>query len=138
MASIREMLNAYKEANGVSRAEMAREIGLPERRLRSIMTEWRDPSDMEEFIILQWLDAQHFDYIPPKTEEASKTMKEVTKKKVSAKKSTKAEAIGIRGDARVLVQMYREAMGFKTDTDAATYIVKQYFANILKEAANEK
>lgn len=133
MASIREKLNAYKEANGVSRANMAREIGLPERRLRSIMTEGREPNDMEEFVILQWLDAQHFDYIPPKTEEASKTMK-----KVPARKSTKAEAIGIRGDARVLVQMYREAMGFKTDTDAATYIVKQYFANILKEAANEE
>lgn len=138
MVSIKEKLNAYKEANGTSRANMAREIGLPERRLRSIMTEGREPDDLEEFIILQWLDAQHFDYIPPKTEEASKTMKKSDAKKVPAKKNTKAEAIGIRGDARVLVQMYREAMGFKTDTDAATYIVKQYFANILKEAANEK
>ena len=138
MVSIREKLNAYKEVNGTSRASMAREIGLPERRLRSIMTEWRDPTDMEEFIILQWLDAQHFDYIPPKAEETQKTMKDNTPKKAAAKKNTKTEAIGIRGDARALVQMYREAMGFKTDTDAATYIVKQYFAKIFKEAANEE
>ena len=51
-------------------------------------------------------------------------------------KKDKAEAIGIRGDARVLVQMYREAKGFKTDTDAATYIVKSFFMNLLKEAAD--
>ena len=52
------------------------------------------------------------------------------------KRKDKAEAIGIRGDARALVQAYREANGFKTDTDAATYIVKQFFMKKLMEAGD--
>ena len=131
MTKIGEMLNAYKEANNVTRAEMAREIGLPERRLRSIMTEGREATNAEEFIILKWLKAEQFDYIPPEEVEIAE---EPTRPKVPNKKKPKAEAIGIRGDARVLVQTYREAMGFKTDTDAATDLVKRGFISILKEA----
>lgn len=131
MSRLGEMLNAYREANNASRAGMAREIGISERRLRGIMTEGSEPKDTEAFLIRAWLDAEQFDYIPP---EAVETVAEPPQPKAPTKKKNKAEAIGIRGDARVLVQMYREAKGFKTDTDAATYIVKSFFMNLLKEA----
>lgn len=130
MSNIVEMLNAYKEANGVTRAEMSRGCGIPERRLRGFMTEGRNPSDAEEFLILKWLESEKFDYVPPKA-KVEEVPKEPPKKKVP-----KAEAIGIRGDARVLVQAYREAMGFKTDTDAATALVKKGFMSVLKEASD--
>ena len=136
MTNIRELLNAYKEANNTSRAEMAREIGIPERRLRGIMAEGRKASDTEEFLILKWLKDEQFDYIPPEAVETVETVEEPPQPKAPSKKKTKAEAIGIRGDARVLVQTYREAMGFKTDTDAATYVVKSFFANLIKEASD--
>lgn len=131
MVNVATLLNAYKEANNATRASMAREIDIAERRLRGIMTEGKNPTDLEEFIIREWLKKEGFDYVPPKVDE---TTEKPAQPKASAKGKSKAEAIGIRGDARVLVQMYREAMGFKTDTDAATHIVKEYITNLLREA----
>lgn len=128
------LLNAYQEANGCTRAEMARGIGLPERRLRGFMRENRKPSDFEEFTIRAWFDQQGFDYIPPKTVIPKDSAASKTK---SAKRAIKeTDAIGIKGDAKVLVRTYKEWKGYKTDTDAATELVKKGFMSLLKEAEN--
>ena len=140
MSRLGEILNAYREANNEPRAGMARGIGISERRLRGIMTEGREPNDTEAFLIRAWLDAEKFDYIPPEDVDTSDEYvvhgEEPPQPKTPIKKKPKAEAIGIRGDARILVQMYRKANGFETDTDAATYIVKSFFMDRLKEVSD--
>ena len=137
MTKIRELLNAYKEANNATRAEMARGIGIPERKLRGIMTEGRKVSDTEEFLILKWLKDEQFDYIPPEAVETVETVEEPPQPKAPRKKKPiKSEGVSIRGDAKILVKFYKEAKGFKTDADAATELVKRGFMSILKEASD--
>ena len=130
MSRIGETLCAYKEANGVSRAEMARSIGLKERRLRTIMNEGGYPSEDERAIIMDWLRAEHFDYIPPE-----KVVQTTQPKPKDGKRKTlkETDAMGIKGDAKALVRAYKEAKGFKTDTDALTHIVNTFFRDLLKE-----
>ena len=135
MSNIGELLNAYKEANSVTRAEMSRSIGLPERRLRGFMTEGRKAEPQEEYIVLKWLEAKGFDYVPPKP-KAEEPPKKSPKKKVAKTEGEKSEGVSIRGDAKKLVRLYKEAMGFKTDADAATALVKKGFMSVLKEASN--
>lgn len=133
MKNIVEMLNAYQEANKATRASMARSIGIEERGLRGIMTEGRNITPEEEAKIRAWLISEQFDYIPPV--KADSKAEPVTKHKVpnKGKKANESGAIGIRGDAKVLVQFYREAKGFKTDTDAATALVKKGFKAVIAE-----
>lgn len=133
MKNIIETLNAYKEANKVSRANMARSIGINERRLRGLMTEGRNITPEEEAKIGAWLISEQFDCVPP-VKADSKT-EPVTKRKApnKGKRANESGAVGIRGDALVLVQVYREAKGFKTDTDAATALVKKGFKAVIAE-----
>ena len=129
------LLNAYQEASGRTRAEMAREIGLPERRLRGFMKENRKPENFEEFVIREWLETQNFDYIPPK---AVVSKDSTSSKPKPAKKTIKeTDAIGIKGDAKVLVRLYKEWKGYKTDTDAATELIKKGFMSLMKEEATK-
>lgn len=102
-------------------------IGIEPRRMQKIFKGDAKMSDEEATKIAL---AVRVPFKAEPREETPKTEKAGTKK-------NKAEAIGIRGDARVLVQTYREAMGFKTDTDAATYIVKSFFINLFKEAGGD-
>jgi len=129
MVAIREILNAYKEANEVSRAEMARSIGVPERRLRGIMAEGRTARPEDAKKITEWLKEERFDYVPPFAEEPPKK----ASKKKSKKASDTAEGVSVRGDAKVLVQMYRETAGLKYDADAASVLIKKGFKTVMKE-----
>lgn len=130
MSNVGEMLNAYKEANGVSRVSIADAIGLPQRRVRSIMSEGRTPTEMEEHVIMKWLEKEHFDYVPPEAVSTTTVKTKDAKRKVLKE----TDAVGIKGDAKALVRAYKEANGFKTDTDALTHIVNSFFMNLLKEA----
>jgi hypothetical protein len=137
MSNIGEMLNAYQKKTDCTRAEIARRTGVPERRLRAIMAEGREPIQQEEVFLTSWLKSVGFSYVPQ--EEATEDVPKASPKKKAAKtEGEKSEGVSIRGDAKKLVRLYKEAMGFKTDADAATALVKKGFMSVLKEASDVK
>lgn len=111
----------YKDDHGLSATTFGKQVGIEPRRMQKLIQGTAKLRDDEasriSLLVLR---------IPYDT-EANKTDNKKRLKDAS-------DAVGVRGDAKALVQIFREAMGFETDTDATTYIVKDYFRIMLREA----
>ena len=104
---------------GLSVASFARECGISESQMQYYFRGKRTPkdADVEKICLVLRVPFELVEHDPKRKEKASK-----------------AEASGIRPEARTIVQVFQKAMGYKYETDALTDIVLEWAVFKFKEA----
>ena len=117
-----EGVDLYRHDHDITIAEFARLASIDIRRMQKYCK-----GDLE----LKDEDAVKISMLLRLPYEAETKPTKATKKKIGEVQ----DVIGVRGDAKLLAQIYKEAMGLETDTEAATLLIIKGFKTILKEAA---
>lgn len=127
-------LKAYMATHDIkSAAALGRILGIERRRMNNILKYSTKISEDERKAIHE-LMGSWAGLIPPKSIESKK---QNTQKKASSRQSKDTQdAVGVYRSIKIIVQMFRQLRGYKTDTMAASVLVLIGWATIQKQGTD--